>query len=282
MGGAHNFGEHANDTFAAKPFIKWAGSKHSLIRQFASLIPVQFKTYYEPFLGAGSLFLNLAPSSARLSDLSGELVNLWRSVRDAPSQICEALEGKFPEKELFYRIRGARSDNPVTRAAEFIYLNKSCWNGLYRVNKRGEFNVPFGTAHKGQIFSARNIEICSSILNKPDVTIEQRDFEEATKNASEGDFVFFDPPYVTKHNFNGFREYNEKLFSWDDQVRLAEEAKRLVSIGVTVLVSNADHDDIRALYEGFSVHEISRFSTLASDPGKRTRVTEAVFKGNPK
>lgn len=281
MGEVRREGNDATVKFAARPFIKWAGSKHSLIPQFASLIPDEFGTYYEPFLGAGSLFLNLAPSSARLSDLSRELVNLWRSVRDAPAQICEALDGKHPDKELFYRIRGARSEDPVTRAAEFIYLNKSCWNGLYRVNKKGEFNVPFGTAHRGEIFSSSNIQNCSLILNKPDITIEEHDFEVATKHAVEGDFVFFDPPYVTKHNFNGFRDYNEKLFSWDDQVRLAREAKRLVGIGVTVLISNADHEDVRALYEGFSMHEISRYSTLASDPTKRAKVTEAIFKGVP-
>jgi DNA adenine methylase len=149
------------------------------------------------------------------------------------------------------------------------------------VNKKGEFNVPFGTAHRSEIFSRANILKCSEILNKSDVNINQLDFQDATKFAADGDFVFFDPPYVTKHNFNGFRDYNEKLFSWDDQIRLAEEAKRLVSIGVTVIISNADHEDVRALYEGFSMHEISRFSTLASNPGKRAKVTEAVFKGTP-
>ena len=263
----------------ARPFLKWAGSKQSLLTHIVRFVPTQFRTYYEPFLGAGSVFLHVRPKFARLSDLSAELVGVWEGIRDNPDRIIQKLDGVLPEKELFYQIRGNRSLDKIDRAAELIYLNKSCWNGLYRVNSKGEFNVPFGSSTKTQVIVPNNIRACATLLQQEGVSINCCDFAEATKGAGEGDFVFFDPPYVTKHNFNGFRDYNEKLFSWADQERLATEARRLRCRGVRVVVTNAAHAEIKKLYKDFSLYEFERPSTLASRSSKRGLVAEAVFYG---
>jgi DNA adenine methylase len=264
---------------SARPFLKWAGSKQALLAHIVQFLPDEFGTYYEPFLGAGSVFLHVQPRSARLSDLSAELIGVWQAVKDAPTAIIERLKGLTPDRDEFYRIRGGRSVDPVERAAELIYLNKSCWNGLYRVNSKGEFNVPFGSTTKTVILDADNLRGCAKLLQRDEIMLTCCDFEKSTENAKEGDLVFFDPPYVTKHNFNGFRDYNEKLFSWSDQERLAREAKRLRGLGAHVIVTNAAYPEIRALYDGFGTYEFERASTLASKSEHRGRVTEVIFHG---
>jgi DNA adenine methylase len=274
-----SLGESSPRFPSARPFIKWAGSKQSLLHHILPYIPEKFNRYFEPFIGAGSLFLNLAPQFARLSDLSVDLVSLWVAIKDNPETIIQELEGLTPDRDKFYQIRGNRSTDPIIRSAEFIYLNKSCWNGLYRVNKSGGFNVPFGSNEGSPIIDAENIRRCSKILNFSNAEISVCDFEEATSSAASGDFVFFDPPYVTKHNFNGFRDYNEKLFSWNDQERLAKEARRLRDIGVYVVVTNAAHPDVRELYRGFPSYEFERSSTLASRSEHRGKVGEIIFYG---
>jgi DNA adenine methylase len=223
------------------------------------------------------LFFALNPGRATLSDASSELIQTWQAVRDHPKDLCDYLTPLKPSKDLFYQIRSARSALYPTRAAEFIYLNKTCWNGLYRVNAKGEFNVPYGSPQTDFIFDPKVLDACTKVLRRSGITVRQTDFEIALRSARAGDFVFLDPPYVTKHNFNGFRDWNEKLFSWDDQVRLANVAQRLADRGVHVLVSNADHADVAALFSCFQKFELERASTLASDPRRRGRVTEALF-----
>lgn len=262
-----------------RPFLRWVGSKQALLRYICPVLPSEFGRYYEPFLGGGALFFHLLPEEASLSDRSEELIDVWVAVRDHIDEIVEYLRPLKPDKELYYKIREGRSTNPVIRSAEFLYLNKTCWNGLYRVNSKGKFNVPFGRPRTDFIFDEENLRECSKALSRKSVDISVSDFCESTKNAKEGDFVYFDPPYVTKHNNNGFRDWNEVLFSWKDQVRLADEAKRLADIGVFVLVSNADHQDIRDLYTGFSLRSFSRSSTLSSSPKFRGSVGEIIAIG---
>jgi DNA adenine methylase len=191
--------------------------------------------------------------------------------------MIEILSPMRPDKELFYKIRENRSEIRHKNAAELIYLNRVCWNGLYRVNSKGKFNVPYGAPRSDFIFDKDNLRACSELLNKRGVTIRRADFLESVSRAREGDLVFFDPPYVTKHNFNGFRDWNEKLFSWSDQERLAKAAHRLAERGVKVLVANAEHDDVAALYSRFGKIVLKRNSTLASNALKRGPSTEALF-----
>lgn len=263
----------------ARPFLKWAGSKQSLLSHIEQFLPDEFGTYYEPFVGAGSVFLRLQPKAARISDLSAELIGVWQAIKDDPDWIIQRLDGLRPDRETFYRIRNKRAKDGVERAAELIYLNKSCWNGLYRVNSRGEFNVPFGSSTNTLVLDNENLRRCANVLRQNQVQITCCDFQDATRSVVEGDLVFFDPPYVTKHNFNGFRDYNEKLFSWADQERLAKEALRLRSLGAKVIVTNAAHADIRKLYDDFECYEFYRPSTLASRSQHRGKVAEVIFHG---
>jgi len=239
------------------------------LQQIVPTLPKTYGRYYEPFLGSGALFFHLKPRRATLTDTSADLITTWVGLRDHCDTIIDHLRPLKPSKELFYRIRENRSSAPEKNAAEFIYLNRTCWNGLYRVNSKGKFNVPYGAPKTDFIFDEENIRACSKLLSQKEVTIRRADFERAVNRAREGDLVFFDPPYVTKHNFNGFRDWNEKLFSWSDQERLAKVAKELVERGVKVIVSNAEHEDIMALYPGFVRTSLSRTSTLSdiSVPG---------------
>jgi DNA adenine methylase len=182
-----------------------------------------------------------------------------------------------PAKERFYAIRSARAAGRYKRAAEFIYLNKTCWNGLYRVNSSGEFNVPYGLPKTDNIVDEANLVACASALDADGVDLRCCDFEDALADAGSGDLIFLDPPYVTSHNNNGFIDYNEQLFSWADQVRLARVARELSAKGAHVLVTNAYHGEVVDLYHGFELTPVNRASTLASTASKRGRVSEALF-----
>lgn len=263
-----------------RPFLRWAGSKQKLLPWLAPLVPDSFDTYFEPFLGAGAMFFHVRADGAVLSDVSDELISTWIAVRDDVEGLIEYLQPLQPDKELFYKIRENRSRDPVTRAAEFLYLNKTCWNGLYRVNSKGKFNVPYGRPRSDFIFDESNLRACSYELNKDGVMIAKCDFEASVSMAKENDFVYFDPPYVNKHNNNGFRDYNENLFSWRDQERLAAQAESLRKRGVKVAVSNANHKDIVDLYPNFAKVEFDRSSTLASTSRFRGKVGEVILSAN--
>jgi DNA adenine methylase len=278
-----NLADRAAKSLSAtpRPFLRWAGSKRFLLPILANLLPSTYKTYREPFLGGGALFFLLQPERAVLSDSCANLIDTFKAVRRAPHAINRHLTPLKPEPEYFYSLRKARSTDAIQRAAEFIYLNKTCWNGLYRVNSRGEFNVPYGRPKTDTIFDPSNIVACSAALNKPGITINCADFTDALADVQAGDLVFLDPPYVTGHNNNGFIDYNETLFSWEDQKKLAEVAHALVDRGAHVIVTNADHNDILRLYSGFTVQTVTRNSTLASNKSFRGQVTEAVIYAAP-
>ena len=228
-------------------------------------------------MGSASLFFLLRPERAFLGDSCTELVETFRAVRDNPQAVLRYLRPLKPDREVFYTIRSTRSTARFKRAAEFIYLNKTCWNGLYRVNARGEFNVPYGRPKTDNLVDASNLIACAEALAGEGVALAAGDFETALAQVARGDLVFLDPPYVTRHNNNGFIDYNERLFSWADQVRLAHHAHDLVDRGAHVLVTNAFHSDVLDLYRDFNMMPLSRASTLASNVSKRGRVTEALF-----
>lgn len=259
-----------------RPFLKWAGSKQALLPHLLDLIPTNFNTYYEPFLGGGALFFLLEPSKAILSDACEPLIETFKAVRDNPSAVLRLLNGRKISKTAYYETRNNPGTGRFRKASDFIYLNKTCWNGLYRVNSNGGFNVPFGHPRSNQkIVDASNLHACSEALSKAKISVV--DFGKAVEDAKKGDFVYFDPPYVTGHNNNGFRDWNETLFSWSDQERLARVARVLANRGVHVVVSNAHHSDILKLYKGFKSRSFYRSSTLASAPEKRGVVQEVIF-----
>ncbi len=260
-----------------RPFLRWAGSKRWLLPELAELLPASYGTYYEPFLGSGALFFLLAPTRARLSDACADLIDTFQAVRDSAPSVNRYLRKMNLCEEDYYRVRGDRSTGAFKRAAEFIYLNRGCFNGLYRVNASGNFNVPYGRPKTKNLVDPSLLRACAQALAPPHVQLRHADFAEAVASAKEGDLVYFDPPYVTGHNNNGFVDYNERLFSWADQERLARVAENLRVRGAKVIVSNANHEGVMTLFPRFARKMVSRSSTLASKNRFRRKVSEVIL-----
>jgi DNA adenine methylase len=265
-----------------EPFVKWAGGKRLLLPQLLEHIrpPERGGRYFEPFLGGGAVFFALRPKAAHLSDASPELINAYQAVRDSVEEVIRCLSRLKHSKTEYYRIRGSHPRIPVTQAARFIYLNKTCFNGLYRVNLKGEFNVPFGRHPLTLLIcNKEQLRNASAALSNTNVAVE--DFEIAMRGAGENDVVYCDPPYTVAHTNNGFVEYNAQVFSWKDQERLAQAASSCVDRGARVYVSNASHESIRQLYGplGFETAEIDRWSTMAGSSSKRFSSTELLLIG---
>ncbi|PZR18183.1 MAG: DNA methyltransferase [Flavobacterium psychrophilum] len=263
-----------------EPFLKWAGGKRWLVSKQTELLPRQeeYNNYLEPFIGGGAVFFHLQPENGVISDLNSDLINAYKIVRDNWRELNYLLTeyNALHSSEFYYNIRASRPEALLDQAARFIYLNRTCWNGLYRVNKKGEFNVPIGTKTK-VILESDNFEHISNLLS--DIQIENNDFEVTINRAEEGDFLFIDPPYTVKHNLNGFVKYNENIFSWDDQVRLRDSIIRAKDRGAYVLVLNADHSSIKDLYNGLGeMTALNRASVIAGNANARGTYSELAIK----
>lgn len=269
---------HPETVEVSLPFLKWAGGKRWFADRCMHLIPEEFERYIEPFLGSGAMFFALRPERAILSDLNDDLINCYRAVRDAPLAISEMLAAHHANhsEDHYYRTRANKPDEPVMRAAWFLYLNRTCWNGLYRVNQKNEFNVPIGTK-TAVVLDSDDFAASSKILRSAE--LKNRDFEETLAIAGAGDFVFVDPPYTVKHNLNGFVKYNDKIFSWADQVRLRDAVVEAAARGASVLVTNANHASIREIYHGVGCLEVvRRASVLAASSKHRVQTDELVVR----
>lgn len=235
-------------------FLKWAGGKLQLIEQFENLFPHKFRNYYEPFIGSGAVFFyvksKLEPNKVLLSDTNEELINCFLIVRDKPSELVELLlnHRKKHSKEHYYAVRSIESNrlDRVNRAARLIYLNKTCFNGLYRVNSKGQFNVPFGDYKSPSIFDKNILFQASQLLQGVD--LEVMTFEKVLDFAGKDDFVYFDPPYIPLSKTSSFTRYSKSDFSMKEQKRLCEVFETLDSRGCFVMVSNSDHALTRELY----------------------------------
>ncbi len=266
-----------------QPFLKWAGGKRWLIPKIKDSIP-PFKTYFEPFLGSGTLFFALEPKSAVLSDTNPELVNCYKVIKNHCEPMIKVLKKLKFKKSDYYAIRDKfqSGNDPIKRAAYFIYLNKTCWNGLYRVNNLGKFNVPIGThlSRGFKVYDSDHLKSISHLLKR--AIIKRCDFEETVKQARSGDLVYFDPPYITTHLKNGFIKYNSVLFHQSDELRLAKLAEKLANRKIQVILSNAAHPLIKQQYNGcFYKTEILRPSLIAADPEKRTKFLELLVTSFP-
>lgn len=258
------------------PFLKWAGGKRWLIHKHGTLFPHYYRSYYEPFLGSGAVFFQLAPESGRISDLNKQLIDTYRAVQKDPAGVRNLLlvHHSLHSRDYYYEMRSAQPCDLSGRAARFIYLNRTCWNALYRVNKKGEFNVPIGTK-KSVILESDNFEKTSKILSN--VEIVHGDFEKTIDYAGKDDFIFIDPPYTVKHNLNGFVKYNEKIFSWDDQLRLFGAIKRAHRRGAKFLMTNANHESLLDLYNRYFKCEIfPRPSIIAGQARHRVGTSELI------
>ena len=262
----------------AKPFLKWAGGKRWLVNYYNQYIHYENERYIEPFLGSGAMFFNIQPQDAIISDTNEELMITYKAIKENWKKVYDQLVyyHEYHTKDLYYEIRSKSYIDVYDRAARFIYLNRTCWNGLYRVNKKGYFNVPIGT-RKNVIFSDDNFKLASDILKR--AHIECLDFEEIIGASEKNDFLFVDPPYTVRHNNNSFIKYNEKLFSWHDQLRLHKCLLNAKRRGAKIVALNANHKDIINLYkEDFEIVVLKRFSGLAADYSKRNMCTEIVIK----
>ncbi len=265
-----------------KPFLKWAGGKRWLIPKIINKLPA-FNTYFEPFIGSGGLFFALEPERAVLSDSNPELINCYRGVKNHCDLVIEILTRLPINEKTYYDVRDRlyRKADRIHRAAFFIYLNKTCWNGLYRVNRAGHFNVPVGQLDRiTAIINPQELFLASRLLKR--ARLKCCDFEEGVQDSTPGDLVYFDPPYITVHLNNGFIKYNSKLFHQPDELRLAKVAQELARKQVSVVVSNAAHPLIKQQYDGlFYKTELQRDSLIAADAVKRAKFAELLVTSFP-
>lgn len=266
-----------------RPFLKWAGGKRWLIDHSDFQTPEITGIYVEPFLGGGAVFFSLLPASARLSDANARLVETYVAIRDHWADVVTLLEAHHNShsRDYYYSQRDLKYSNLVPRAAQFIYLNRACWNGLYRVNRQGAFNVPIGT--KDWILSADDdFASISRALQAAEIVC--CDFRDSIAVAKSGDFIFCDPPYTTAHNFNGFVKYNESIFSWDDQKDLQRNLLSADQRGASFLLTNADHPSLHDLYvPHWEPTQLYRHTVISGKPKGRTRTSEILVKnyGSP-
>lgn len=263
-----------HDRTSIKPFLRWAGGKQWLAQRLAGVMPKDNRTYYEPFLGGGSLFFAARPKRAVLGDTNERLINTFRVLRDQPRDLIRILSQWSNDRDTYYAVRSTNGHDEVWNAAQFIYLNKTCWNGLHRVNKQGQFNVPFGN-HDRNVFDEAHLLTVSQALQAAELRC--CDFQDMLQSAEQNAFVYMDPPYTVLHSQNGFRQYNEKIFSWHDQIRLARVAHDLADRGCIVVISNADNAEVLDLYPEFHYQRVSRHSILAANPKYRRKTQEALL-----
>jgi DNA adenine methylase len=257
------------------PLLKWPGGKRRLLGNLLPYLPETYGTYFEPFLGGGAVLFALQPTVAIVSDQNADLISTYEQVKKHPRAVMNQLALLKNSEEDFYQIRALNPTSEAGRAARLIYLTNLSFNGIHRVNKRGEFNVPYGHKTQRPVYDPESIKAISKVLQP--VQLYNKDFAEITKLAKAGDLVYLDPPYTVAHGSNGFVKYNDKIFSWADQERLAHLAIELNSRGCHVVVSNADHDSIRHLYKTFSVVIIGRHSIMAASSRFRRPITECIF-----
>jgi len=260
------------------PFLKWAGGKRWLVSSHPELFPEDYACYLEPFLGSGAVFFHLQPDEAVLGDVNADLINTYDAIKCDWKAVYTHLKThqRNHNKAYYYEIRGKAFRSPIKKAAQFIYLNRTCFNGIYRVNLDGKFNVPMGTKNN-VLLSTDDFKTVSETLHNAD--FYNVDFEKIIDISEKNDFLFIDPPYTVKHNNNGFIQYNENIFSWDDQVRLRDCIDNAVIRGVKVLLTNADHSSIRELYKDIgTIKSLDRLSVISGKANARGRYSELIVK----
>ena len=269
-----------------KPFVKWAGGKRQIIDKLKKYVPDEFDTYYEPFIGGGALLFELSPKKAVINDSNEELMNVYECLCDEEKfkKMCSVLNHYETEhSEAFYydirnKDRNKNSYNRLscyTKAARTIYLNKACFNGLYRVNSKNEFNVPFGKKLKVNTYDGGNLITVSNYLTMNDIEILCVDFENAVKSAKKGDFVYFDPPYDS--DTSTFNSYTEDGFGKEEQRRLAKVFKELDAKGVYVMLSNHNTSLVNELYKDYHIHLIEAKRSINANGKKRGKVEEVII-----
>ena len=271
----------------AKPFVKWAGGKRQIIDKLLKHVPIEYNTYYEPFVGGGALLFELSPKNAVINDSNKELINVYKMIStdsgyEEVVKLLNNYEKKHSEK-FYYQIRNMDKDKEkfakltdAERAARTIYLNKACFNGLYRVNSKGEFNVPFNKKTKINTYDSQNMILAYVYFQANNIKMLNVDFEEAVKDAKKGDFIYFDPPYDSE-NKETFNSYTEDGFGKDEQIRLAKVYKELAERGCYVMLSNHNTTLINELYKDYNINIITAKRNINSKGEKRGAVEEVII-----
>lgn len=266
-----------------QPFLKWAGGKRQLLEDLKANLPNSFNRYFEPFVGAGALLFELQPSAARIGDINDELINCYQVIKQDPRGLLAEIAKHEYSEAHFYKVRNLdRLPNfktlpPTVRAARTIYLNKTCFNGLFRVNRSGHFNVPFGKYLNPTILDGGLLASLHSFFNTHEIDIYNEDFQVACSFATEGDFIYFDPPYDPVSLSSSFTGYNFK-FGRGEQERLKDTFVELDKRGCKVLLSNSATDFVKELYSGYYIKEVQASRAINSVATKRGKVSEVLVR----
>lgn len=271
-----------NTNNTVKPFLRWVGGKRWLINKVDHLIPKEINNYFEPFLGGGAMFIhliqkNMIKETSFLSDINPDLINSFEMIKKNPERLIMELKRYKNEKEFYYNERKKNHRTEIKRASQFIYLNRTSFNGIYRENLKGEYNVPYGYKKYKELFEFENLKQLSVLFKNSEFS--SNDFDKIKNKVKKGDFVFLDPPYTVVHSLNGFIKYNQKLFSWDDQKRLRDLVMYLENENINFILSNAYHHSIDNLYDisKSSKMVLERASVVGGKNAKREKYKEILI-----
>ncbi|WP_028308687.1 DNA adenine methylase [Desulfitibacter alkalitolerans] len=265
------------------PVVKWVGGKRQIINQIVKYIPKSFSTYYEPFLGGGAVLFELQPKTAVVNDINAELINLYEVIKNNVNELIDDLKQHRNDETYFYELRELDRNKeyynhltPIQRASRLIYLNKTCYNGLFRVNKAGQFNTPFGNYKNPNIVNEYTLKAVSSYFNKAQITFTCKDFNEALKGARKGAFVYLDPPYDPVSDSASFTGYDKGGFDQSEQIRLKNACDKLNEKGIKFLLSNSATDFIKDLYKDYKIEIIQAKRVINSKADKRGEIDEVL------
>ena len=267
-----------------QPFTKWTGGKRQLLGELRSYMPETYGRYFEPFVGGGALFFDLAPEKAVINDFNEELINAYRQIKNNPAELINLLikHKENNSKDYYLELRSADRDGRISRmtgverAARILYILRVDFNGLYRVNSKNQFNVPYGRYKNPKIVDVDLLYQISEYLNENDVEILQTDFAEAVKDAQTGDFVYFDPPYIPLNETSSFTSYTHEGFSYEEQVRLRNTFKELTERGVYAMLSNSSSPLVEELYKDFNIYFVEAQRTNGAKSSSRGKISEII------
>jgi modification methylase llaDCHIA len=267
-----------------QPFTKWTGGKRQLLGELRSYMPETYGCYFEPFVGGGALFFDLAPEQAVINDFNEELINAYRQIKNNPAELIDLLikHKENNSKDYYLALRSADRDGRISRmtgverAARILYMLRVDFNGLYRVNSKNQFNVPYGRYKNPKIVDVDLLYQISEYLNENDVEILQTDFAEAVKDAQTGDFVYFDPPYIPLNETSSFTSYTHEGFSYEEQVRLRDTFKELTERGVYAMLSNSSSPLVEELYKDFNIYFVEAQRTNGAKSSSRGKISEII------
>lgn len=266
--------------------VKWVGGKRQLLGDILPLIPKTFSTYVEPFVGGGAVLFEVQPNRAIINDFNHELINIYKVIKDKPNELILALEEheRLNSEEYFYEVRALDRNknydgmNAIEKAARIIYLNKTCYNGLFRVNQAGQFNSPYGKYKNPNIVNMPVVLAMSKYFNENNIKIIDGDYKITLKNLRKGAFVYLDPPYMPISSSSSFTGYTENGFDKKQQIELKEECDKLNLKDVKFLLSNSDHPFIRELYKDYEIITVKAKRSINSNGNKRGEINEVLVR----